>query len=95
MSRNFNLSALLTDIKDSLAGTERDFTTGSIGRAVTILAIPMVLELSMQAVFGVIDVFFVAKLGGEAVDALDEPLARLVRRVGLAGVDHLQGAGIH
>jgi putative MATE family efflux protein len=67
MSRNFNLSALLTDIKDSLAGTERDFTTGSIGRAVTILAIPMVLELSMQAVFGVIDVFFVAKLGGEAV----------------------------
>lgn len=67
MSRNLKLSALLTDIKDSLSGTERDFTTGSISRAVTILAIPMVLELSMQAVFGVIDVFFVAKLGGEAV----------------------------
>jgi putative MATE family efflux protein len=67
MYKNFKLRALLTDIKDSLSGTERDFTTGSISRAVTILAIPMVLELSMQAVFGVIDVFFVAKLGGKAV----------------------------
>ena len=67
MYKDFKLSALLTDIKDSLSGTERDFTTGSISRAVTVLAIPMVLELSMQAVFGVIDVFFVAKLGGEAV----------------------------
>jgi len=67
MFKNFKLSALLNDIRESLSGTEQDFTTGSIGRAVTILAIPMVLELSMQSVFGVIDVFFVSKLGGEAV----------------------------
>lgn len=67
MFTNFKLSALLNDIRDSLSGTEQDFTTGSIGRAVTILAIPMVLELSMQSVFGVIDVFFVSKLGGKAV----------------------------
>jgi len=70
MHKNFRLSALLNDIRDSLSGKEHDVTAGSIGRAVTILAIPMVLELSMQSVFAVVDVFFVAKLGGEAVAAV-------------------------
>lgn len=55
------------DLRDSLAGSEQDFTSGSLGRALTVLAVPMVLEMLMQSVLGVVDVFFVSRLGAEAV----------------------------
>jgi Na+-driven multidrug efflux pump len=59
--------SLWRDIRAVLVGAPVDCTTGSIGRAVLILAVPMVLEMSMQSLFGVVDVFFVGKLGPEAV----------------------------
>src|SRR5262249_45587685 len=54
-------------IREGLRGSHRDFTQGSIRRAILILAIPMVLEMVMESVFAVCDVFFVSKLGASAV----------------------------
>ncbi len=61
---------LWANVRDSIRGVPRDYTTGTIGRAVVLLAIPMVLEMSMQSLFAVVDVFFVARLGPEAVAIL-------------------------
>ena len=54
-------------IRESLAGTHREYTEGDIGRAVVLLAVPMVLELALESVFAVVDVFFVSQLGADAV----------------------------
>ena len=54
-------------LKEGLRGSERDFTVGPIWVAIVILAIPMILEMSMESIFAVVDIFFVAKLGAGAV----------------------------
>lgn len=55
-------------VREALAGAHgRDFTEGPIGRAIFILAVPMVLEMLMESIFVVVDVFVVAHLGADAV----------------------------
>jgi len=56
------LSNIITLIKQSLTGGDHDFTTGSIRRAVLLLAIPMMLEMVMESVFALVDLFFVGHL---------------------------------
>jgi putative MATE family efflux protein len=61
------ISQLISVIKQSLNGEEQDYTQGSIRKAVFLLAIPMILELSLESVFAVVDMFFVGKLGKNAI----------------------------
>jgi len=60
-------SRFLSLIKRSLRGEEHDYTQGSIRTAIILLAIPMILELSLESVFAVVDMFFVGKLGANAI----------------------------
>ena len=54
-------------VKEAIRGSRQDFTEAPVGRAVVLLAVPMVLEMLMESVFVVADVFFVGRLGPDAV----------------------------
>ncbi len=53
--------------RQALNGEEQEFTQGSIDRAIVLLSIPMILEMAMESLFAVVDIFFVSKVGPEAV----------------------------
>jgi len=60
-SRIYSLTRL------ALSGEHQDYTTGSIRRAVFLLSVPMILEMCMESVFAIVDIFFVGRLGSKAV----------------------------
>src|SRR6266446_3537257 len=76
---------LWKSIREALRGSHQDFTTGSINRAILLLAIPMVLEMVLESLFAVVDVFWVGRLGADAIATvgLTESLLSLVFAVGL------------
>lgn len=57
-------------LADAISGTEADYTTIGLRRAIFLLAVPMILELVMESTFAVADIYFVGKLGPEAVAAV-------------------------
>jgi putative MATE family efflux protein len=56
-----------SSLREAVMGSNQDFTEGSISRAIVLLAVPMVLEMCMESLFGVVDVFWVSRLGADAV----------------------------
>jgi len=58
---------LWSSLREAVMGSSQDFTEGALGRAIVLLAVPMVLEMCMESLFGVVDVFWVSRLGADAV----------------------------
>jgi putative MATE family efflux protein len=67
-------------LKEALLGSRQDFTKGDLNRAILLLAIPMILEMCMESLFGIVDAFFVSRLGADAMATvgLTESLLTLV-----------------
>lgn len=74
-----------SSVREALRGSHQDFTTGNLNRAILLLAIPMVLEMVLESLFAVVDVFWVSHLGADAVATvgLTESLLSLVFAIGL------------
>ena len=64
------ITGIFSLIKQSLNGELQDYTTGSIRRAVLLLAIPMMLEMGMESVFAIVDIYFVSHLGKHATSTV-------------------------
>jgi putative MATE family efflux protein len=72
-------------VKEALRGSHQDYTTGSLNRSILLLAIPMVLEMVLESLFAVVDVFWVSRLGADAVATvgLTESVLTLIFAVGM------------
>ena len=61
------LKTFFNNVAEAVSGTEQDFTEGKLSRAILLLSIPAVLEMVMESVFVIVDIYFVSKLGANAV----------------------------
>jgi putative MATE family efflux protein len=77
--------SLWSSIREAVRGSHQDFTAGSLNRAILLLAIPMVLEMVLESLFAVVDVFWVGRVGANAVATvgLTESLFLLVFSIGM------------
>src|ERR1700686_1787891 len=78
-------SSLWSSIREAVRGSHQDYTAGSLNRAILLLAVPMVLEMVLESLFAVVDVFWVGRLGANAVATvgLTESMLSLVFAVGM------------
>ncbi len=70
MISGFSFTRFFKLLRKALKGEDYDYTTGSIRVAVFLLAIPMMLEMCLESVFAVVDIYFVNKLGSHAVSVV-------------------------
>jgi putative MATE family efflux protein len=77
--------SLWSSLVEAVRGSHQDYTTGSLNRAILLLAVPMVLEMVLESLFAVVDVFWVGRLGANAVATvgLTESILMLVFAVGM------------
>src|ERR1700761_7862981 len=76
---------LWQSVREAMRGSHQDYTAGSLNRSILLLAIPMVLEMVLESLFAVVDVFWVSRLGSDAIAAvgLTESVLTLVFSVGI------------
>src|SRR4030081_3244369 len=76
---------LWESLAEAIRGSHQDYTQGSLNRAILLLAVPMVLEMVLESLFAVVDVFWVGRLGANAVATvgLTESMLSLVFAVGM------------
>src|SRR5436305_1053063 len=74
-------------LREAIRGSKQDFTEAPLGRALVMLAVPMVLETLLESLFAVVDVFFVARAGsgadGIATVGLTESMMALIYSVAM------------
>ena len=76
---------LWASVREALRGSHQDYTTVSMNRAILLLAIPMVLEMVLESLFAVVDIFWVGRLGANAVATvgITESMLALVMAIGI------------
>lgn len=84
-SNNISIKQFFKYFKIAISGKEQDFTTGSIRKAVFMLSIPMILEMLMESIFAIVDIFYVSKVSVNAVATigLTESVITLVYAVAI------------
>src|SRR5437016_1558570 len=77
--------SLWDSLVEAVRGSHQDYTVGSLNRAILLLAVPMVLEMVLESLFAVVDVFWVGRLGSNAIATvgLTESMLSLVFAVGM------------
>ncbi|MFP4527443.1 MAG: MATE family efflux transporter [Candidatus Kapaibacterium sp.] len=75
---------LTKSVAEAISGREQDYTSLPLGRAIFLLSLPMILEMTMESVFAVADIFFVSRLGAEAVATvgITESMMTIVYAIG-------------
>src|ERR1700689_5020294 len=77
-------TGIFSTIGEALSGAHRDLTQGNPRRTIVILAIPMILEMLMESLFGIVDMFFVARLGVDSLATVPLTESCLVLVFGIA-----------
>jgi putative MATE family efflux protein len=80
-----SLREFYQDIREAIGGSEKDFTKIPLSKSIILLSIPMVLEMIMESVFALVDIFFVSRLGAEAVATvgITESLMTIIYAIGI------------